>query len=73
MPYSNTEGAVTEVLENDRERAQMKKTSIFKQLLLPIIAIVCTLAVCLIGVVVFIFVKSYEQEIYPKIPVKSVS
>ena len=71
MPYSNTEGAVTKVLENDRERAQMKKTSIFKQLLLPIIAIVCTLAVCLICVVVFIFVKSYEQEIYRRSQDKS--
>lgn len=42
----------------------MKRTSIFKQLLLPIIVIVCTLAVCLTWIVVFIFVKSYEQEIY---------
>lgn len=49
----------------------MKKTSIFKQLLLPIIAIVCTLAVCLTGIVVFIFVKSYEQEIYRKSQDKS--
>ncbi len=49
----------------------MKKTSIFKQLLLPIIAIVCTLAVCLVGVVVFIFVKSYEQEIYGRSQDKS--
>lgn len=42
----------------------MKKTSIFKQLLLPMIAIVCTLAVCLTGIVTFIFMKSYESEIY---------
>ncbi len=42
----------------------MKKTSIFKQLLLPMIAIVCTLAVCLTGIVVSIFLKSYESEIY---------
>lgn len=54
-----------------RGRAQMKKTSIFKQLLLPIIAIVCTLAVCLTGIVVFIFVKSYEQEIYRRSQDKS--
>ena len=54
----------TKFLRIDRGRAQMKKTSIFKQLLLPIIAIVCTLVVCLTGIVVFIFVKSYEQEIY---------
>lgn len=49
----------------------MKKTSIFKQLLLPIIAIVCTLVVCLTGIVVFIFVKSYEQEIYRRSQDKS--
>lgn len=42
----------------------MKKTSIFRQLLFPMIAIVCTLAVCLIGIVSAIFVKSYEKEIY---------
>ncbi len=42
----------------------MKKTSIFKQLLLPMRAIVCALAVCLTGIVTFIFMKSYESEIY---------
>lgn len=42
----------------------MKRTSIFKQLLFPMIAIVCALAVCLTGIVVFIFAKSYESEIY---------
>lgn len=42
----------------------MKKTSIFKQLLLPMIAIVCALAVCLTGIVTFIFMKSYESEIF---------
>lgn len=42
----------------------MKKTSIFRQLLLPMIAIVCALAVCLTGVIAAIFVKSYEGEIY---------
>lgn len=61
----------TKFLRIDRGRAQMKKTSIFKQLLLPIIAIVCTLAVCLTGIVVFIFVKSYEQEIYRRSQDKS--
>lgn len=61
----------TKFLRIDRERAQMKKTSIFKQLLLPIIAIVCTLVVCLTGIVVFIFVKSYEQEIYRRSQDKS--
>lgn len=42
----------------------MKRTSIFKQLLFPMIAIVCALAVSLTGIVVFIFAKSYESEIY---------
>ncbi|MEZ3444641.1 MAG: hypothetical protein K1W30_05820, partial [Lachnospiraceae bacterium] len=44
----------------------MKNTSIFKQLLMPMIAIVCALAVCLTGIVAVIFVKSYEKEIYGK-------
>lgn len=47
-----------------QEGTQMKKTSIFKQLLLPMIAIVCILAVCLTGIVTLIFMKSYESEIY---------
>ena len=42
----------------------MKKTSIFKQLLLPMILIVSILAVCLTGIVGAIFVKSYENQIY---------
>lgn len=42
----------------------MKKTSIFKQLLLPMIAIVCVMAVCLTGIIAAIFMKSYESEIY---------
>lgn len=49
----------------------MKKTSIFKQLLLPMIAIVSALAVCLIGIVVSIFMKSYENEIYGRSQDKS--
>lgn len=49
----------------------MKKTSIFRQLLLPMIAIVCALAVCLTGVVAAIFVKSYEGEIYGRSQDKS--
>ncbi len=44
----------------------MKNTSIFKQLLIPMIAIVCALTVCLTGIVAIIFVKSYEKEIYGK-------
>lgn len=50
---------------------EMKKTSIFKQLLLPMVALVCALAVCLTGVVAFIFMKSYEGEIYGRIQDKS--
>lgn len=44
----------------------MKKKSIFRQLLLPMIAIVCALAVCLTGVVAVVFTKSYENEIYSR-------
>ena len=49
----------------------MKKTSIFKQLLLPMILIVCVLALCLTGIVVTIFVKSYERQIYGRSQDKS--
>lgn len=49
----------------------MKKTSIFKQLLLPMIAIVCALAVCLTGIVASIFIKSYESELYGRSQDKS--
>lgn len=49
----------------------MKKTSIFKQLLLPMIAIVCALAVCLTGIISVIFMKSYESEIYGRSEDKS--
>ncbi len=42
----------------------MKKKSIFRQLLFPMIAIVCALAVCLTGVSAVIFMKAYEDEIY---------
>lgn len=49
----------------------MKKTSIFKQLLLPMIAIVCVLAVCLTGIITAIFMKSYEDEIYGRSQDKS--
>lgn len=44
----------------------MKKKSIFKQLLLPMIAIVCALAVSLSGIIIFVFTKSYEGEIYDR-------
>lgn len=49
----------------------MKNTSIFKQLLLPMIAIVCALAICLTGVIAAIFMKSYESEIYGRSQDKS--
>lgn len=44
----------------------MKKKSIFRQLLLPMIAIVCVLAVSLTGVIAVVFTKSYENEIYSR-------
>lgn len=44
----------------------MKRKSIFRQLLFPMITIVCTLAVCLTGVSAFIFMKAYEDEIYSR-------
>ncbi len=50
---------------------QMKKTGIFRQLLFPMIAIVCAFAICLTGIVVFIFVKSYESELYGRSQDKS--
>ncbi len=50
---------------------RMKKTSIFKQLLLPMILIVCILALCLTGIIATIFVKSYESQIYGRSQDKS--
>lgn len=50
---------------------QMKKTSIFRQLLWPMIAIVCALAVGLTGIVAVVFAKSYEKEIYGRSQDKS--
>ncbi len=44
----------------------MKKKSIFRQLLFPLIAIVCALAVCLTGITAVIFTKTYEDEIYSR-------
>ncbi|MDE6363101.1 MAG: methyl-accepting chemotaxis protein [Lachnospiraceae bacterium] len=49
----------------------MKRTSIFRQLLLPMIVIVCALAVILTGIVVSIFVRAYGQEIYGRSQDKS--
>ncbi len=44
----------------------MKQKSILKQLLLPIIAIVCTLAVFLSVIALALFTTSYEQEIFDR-------
>lgn len=44
----------------------MKKKSILNQLLLPIIAIVCALAVGLSIMIIVVFTKSYEQEVFDK-------
>ncbi|MDE6233946.1 MAG: methyl-accepting chemotaxis protein [Lachnospiraceae bacterium] len=49
----------------------MKKKSILKQLLFPIIAIVCALSVCLSVIIVVFFTKSYEQEIVDRNQSKS--
>lgn len=49
----------------------MKKKSIFKQLLLPMIGIVCALAVCLTAIIAVIVMKSYETEIYGRSQDKS--
>ena len=49
----------------------MKKTSIFRQLLLPMILIVCVLALCLTGIVAVVFIKSYESQIYARSQEKS--
>ena len=44
----------------------MKKKSIFGQLLFPMIAIVCVLALILTGIIAAIFTKTYEDEIYSR-------
>ena len=44
----------------------MKKKSIFGQLLFPMIAIVCALALILTGIIAAIFTKTYEDEIYSR-------
>lgn len=44
----------------------MKKKSIFGQLLFPMIVIVCVLALILTGIIVAIFSKTYEDEIYSR-------
>lgn len=49
----------------------MKKKSILKQMLLPITAIVCLLAACLSCIIVVVFSKSYEKEVFHKSEEKS--
>lgn len=49
----------------------MKKSGIFKQLLLPMIVIVCSLAAGLTVIVSVIFMRSYEKELYGRSQDKS--
>lgn len=44
----------------------MKGKSIFKQLLIPMMTIICTLAAALVVVILVIFTTSYEKDIYEK-------
>ncbi len=44
----------------------MKGKSIFKQLLIPMMTIICTLAAALVVVILAIFTTSYEKDIYAK-------
>lgn len=44
----------------------MKKKSIFKQILIPILLIVCILSISLVSVITIVFINSYEKEIYSK-------
>ena len=49
----------------------MKRSGIFKQLLLPMIGVVCALAAGLTGIVAVIFMMSYEKEIHGRSQDKS--
>lgn len=49
-----------------RKGESMKKKSIFKQLLFPMIIIVCILAVSLSGIIVIVFARAYERELYER-------
>ena len=44
----------------------MKGKSIFKQLLIPMMTVICTLAAALVVVILAIFTTSYEKDIYAK-------
>ena len=44
----------------------MEKKSIFRQLLLPMVAIVCALAAALVTIILSVFSQSYEKEVYQR-------
>ncbi len=44
----------------------MKRKSIFKQMLVSMLTIMCVLAVALVGVILVIFTSSYEKDVYSK-------
>lgn len=44
----------------------MGKKSIFKQLMLPMAAIVCALAIALVTIILSVFSRSYEKEVYQR-------
>lgn len=54
-----------------RGKHRMKKKSIFKQLLLPTIAVVCALAFILTTIILIVFGKTYEKTIYQSITDRS--
>ena len=49
----------------------MGKKSIFKQLLLPMVAIVCAMAAALVTIILSVFSQSYERELYQRSQDKS--
>ena len=44
----------------------MKRKSIFKQMLVSMLTIICVLAIALVGVILVIFTTSYEKDVYSK-------
>ena len=44
----------------------MKRKSIFKQMLVSMLTIICVLAIALVGVILIIFTTSYEKDVYSK-------
>lgn len=49
----------------------MRKKSIFRQLLLPMVAIVCAMAAALVTIILSVFSQSYEKEVYQRSEDKS--